>query len=359
MISWVKKLVTVGALACMLMTVAGCGGNSEQSAQKDDKGDKELNLFIWSEYIPDSVIKKFEDESGIKVNVSNYSTNEECLAKVESSAEGTYDIVVPDDFMIKIMKDKGLLQKFDKDKITNLKNIYPNYMSQYYDPDNEYSVPYLAGTVLIAVNTDKVKKNITSFNDLLDPEFKDSIVAVDEERIIIGYALKALGYSMNDTDEAHLAQAKAWLQKLMPNIKVFDSDSPKTEMISGETSIGLIYNAEAALAMKENPAIKIVYPKEGMQRFIDSFCITAGSKHKEAAEQFINFILRPEIAAEITQSYPYTSVNEAAKDLLSDEYKNNPASSIPPDVLNTQGEFMKDVGDATPKFDEIWSEVKK
>ena len=145
----------------------------------------------------------------------------------------------------------------------------------------------------------------------------------------------------------------------MPNIKVFDSDSPKTEMISGETSIGLIYNAEAALAMKENPAIKIVYPKEGMQRFIDSFCITAGSKHKEAAEQFINFILRPEIAAEITQSYPYTSVNEAAKDLLSDEYKNNPASSIPPDVLNTQGEFMKDVGDATPKFDEIWSEVKK
>jgi len=348
-----KKLLICFMLTTLILGLTGCG--SEKSSET---AAKELNVFIWSEYIPDSVVKQFESEYGIKVNISNYASNEECLAKLESSAKGTYDIVVPGDFMINIMKDKQLLQKLDKDKISNLSNIYPTYLNQYYDPNNEYSVPYQTGTVLIAVNTDKVKKTITSYKDLLDPEFKDSIVAIDEERVIIGDALKAQGYSINDTDPAKLTAAKDFLQKLMPNIKVFDGDSPKTEMISGETSIGLIYNAEAALAMKENPAIQVVYPKEGMYRFIDNFAVPAGAKNKEAAELFINFILRPEIAAEITKEYPYTSVNEAAKSLLTDDYTKNKASNISTEEMN-RGEYVKDVGDATPAFDQIWSEVKK
>ncbi|WP_196594542.1 polyamine ABC transporter substrate-binding protein [Pectinatus sottacetonis] len=346
-----RKLVVLLVL-CFCLLAAGCGGSTSGSA---DKG--ELNLYVWTQYIPDSVIKQFEEKYGIKVNVSNYTTNEECLAKLESSPKGTYDIVVPGDFMIKIMKEKHLLQKLDKEKIPNIKNVYKTYLNQYYDPGNEYSVPYQTGTVLLAVNTDKIKEPITSYADLIKPQYKNSIVSIDEQRVVIGIALKALGYSINTIDDAKLAQAKAFLQKLMPNIKVFDGDSPKSEMISGETSIGLIYNAEAALAQKQNPAIKIIYPKEGMYRFIDNFAIPAGAKNKANAELFINFILEPKIAAEITKVYPYTSVNEAAKTLLPKDYTDNKASNIPVDVMD-KGEFVKDVGANTPKFDQIWSEVK-
>jgi spermidine/putrescine-binding protein len=352
----IGKWIALGFMLVMLIVgITGCG-SSDSGEVKKDRG--ELNLYIWTEYIPDSVIQKFEDEYDIKVNVNNYSTNEECLAKLQSSASGTYDLVVPGDYMIQIMKNKDLLQKLDLDKVTNLHNVYDTYLNQYYDPGNQYSVPYATGTVLLAVNKDKIKDPINSYKDLIKPEYKDSIVAIDDERVIVGIALKALGYSINEVDEAKLAEAKAFLEKLMPNIKVFDGDTPKTEMISGETSIGIIYNAETALAMKENSNIVAIYPKEGMYRFIDNFAIPKGANNKEAAELFINFILRPEINAEIMKAYPYTSVNQAAKDLLPEDYKNNTASNIPT-IEMEKGEFVKDIGENTPKLDEIWSEVKK
>lgn len=356
----IKKIVSLAAVATITMSLlAGCGDSSGSSGDSASSGDKgELNIFNWTEYIPDSVVQEFEDEYGIKVNYSTYSSNEECLAKVQSSAEGTYDLVVPSDYMVTIMKEKGLLEELDKDKITNLGNIYDSYLNQSYDPGNKYSIPFDTGSVVIAVNKDTVKDSITSYKDLIKPEYKNSIVALDDQRVMIGIALKALGYSLNEVDDSKLAQAKDFLTKLTPNIKSFDSDTPKTALITGEASVGVIWNAEAALANQEKSNIDVVYPKEGMYKFIDNFAIPKGAKNKENAELFINFILRPEINKEIVESYPYTSVNKAAKDMLPDTYTNSKASNIPTDEMD-KGEFVKDLGDATAKYDKIWSEIKK
>lgn len=352
-----NKIIAIAVIGAMSMTsLIGCSGSSGSEDSSGDKG--ELNIFNWTEYIPDSVISEFEDEYGIKVNYSTYSSNEECLAKVQSSAEGTYDIVVPSDYMVSIMKQKGLLEEFDKDKITNLGNIYDSYLNQEYDPGNKYSVPLDTGAVVLAVNKDIVKDKITSYKDLIKPEYANSIVALDDQRAVIGLALKALGYSLNEVDESKLEEAKAFLAKLTPNIKLFDSDTPKSALITGEASIGFLWNAECAIAMQEKSSIDVVYPKEGMYKFIDSFAIPKGAKNKENAELFINFILRPEINKEIVEAYPYTSVNKAAKDLLPDSYKNNAASNLPASEMD-KGEFVKDLGDSTTKFDKIWSEIKK
>ncbi len=348
----IKKIISITIIGVISLTaMTGCG-----SGKSKEKG--ELNVFNWTEYIPESVVKQFESEYGIKVNYSTYSSNEECLAKLQSSAQGTYDLVVPSDYMVSIMKKKGLLEKLDKDKITNFHNVNDVYLNRDFDKGNEYSVPFDTGAALIAVNTNVVKEDIKSYKDLLNPKYKNSMVVLDDQRILIGIALKALGYSLNETDDAKLAQAKAYLEKLKPNIKLYDSDSPKSSLISGEASIGLTWNAEAALAMNQNKNIKVVYPQEGMYIFIDNFAIPKGAKNKEAAELFINFILRPEINKKIVEAFPYKSVNKAAEDSLPDSYKNNPASNIP-DKEMIKGESVKDVGAATAKFDKIWSEIKQ
>ncbi|PRR81009.1 polyamine ABC transporter substrate-binding protein [Clostridium vincentii] len=345
----VKKMLAFAMVAVLASTaVVGCGKSSSQ---------EELNVFNWTEYIPSSVIVKFEEETGIKVNYSTYSSNEECLAKVESSAEGTYDVIVPSDYMVTIMKEKGLLEELNKDNITNFSNVSDVYLNKEFDKDNKYSVPFDAGAALLAVDTAVVKDNITSYNDLLNPNYANSLVVLDDQRALIGIALKALGYSLNETDDAKLAEAKVYLENLKPNIKAYDSDSPKTLLINGEASIGFLWNAECALAMDEKSSIKPVYPKEGMYLFIDSFAIPKGSKNKDNAEKFIDFLLSPEISKMVTDEFPYKNVNNAAYESLEESYKNNGASNVPDEEM-AKGEFVIDVGDATTKFDKLWAEVK-
>ena len=196
------KKIKLLVLFILLLGLTGC-------SQKYENG--EVNVFNWSEYIPDSVIRQFEKEYDIKVNYSTYSSNEECLAKVMSSKTGTYDILVPSDYMVDIMLKKDLLEKIDTASLTNFSNLDPNYLNQSYDPNNDYSVPFIAGGVVIAVNKQKIEENITSYNDLLNPKYKDSIVLLDDERVVIGIALKANGYSLNDTNDYALAEAKEFL----------------------------------------------------------------------------------------------------------------------------------------------------
>ena len=357
LIKRLKKIICFTVIGILsLTTLLGCGSSSSGSGKIEEK--KELNVFNWTEYIPENVVQEFEKEYGIKVNYSTFSSNEECLAKLQSSAEGTYDVVVPSDYMVSIMAQKGLLEKLDKDKLTNFGNVNKVYLDKDFDKGNEYSVPFDTAAGIIAINTDVVKEDIKSYKDLLNPKYINSMVVLDDQRALIGIALKALGYSLNETDDAKLAEAKAFLEKLKPNIKLYDSDSPKSALINGEASIGFTWNAEAALAMAENKNIKVIYPQEGMFMTIDNFAIPKGAKNKETAELFINFILRPEVNKEIVEAFPYKSVNKAAADLLPDSYKNNPASNIP-DSEMAKGESVKDLGEATAKFDKIWSEIKQ
>ncbi|WP_040292562.1 spermidine/putrescine ABC transporter substrate-binding protein [Acetonema longum] len=355
--SRLAKVLCIMILAAFL--VAGCGGQKAGDSGNKEKLASELNLFIWSEYIPQAVLDKFQEKYGIKVNLSHYSSNEEMLAKLQAGGASQYDLAVATDYMVEIMlkQKQPIIQAFDVNNIPNLKNIDPQYKNKFFDPDNQYTVAYMCGSVLLAVNTDKVKEPVKSYKDLLNPGLKNSLVVLDDQRAIIGIGLKILGYSLNETDPRKLAEAKAQVAKLIPNIKAYDSDSPKTLLINGEAAIGYVWNAEASLAKKENPAIEVVFPEEGMYLWQDNFVLTHGAPHKREAELFMNFILEPEISLLISKEFPYTNPNMEAVKLLDKALLEDKAVYPPTEAL-AKGEFLKDLGQATRVYDEIWSELK-
>ena len=349
-----KKMLSFIVITAMLVTMlAGCG--SKSSAGKNG----ELNIFIWTEYVPDSVIEKFEEETGIKVNVSTYSSNEDMLAKVKSESEGTYDIVQPSDYMVEQMASQGMLEELKTDNLKNLSNIGESYLDPSYDPGNKYSVPYQGGVAGIAVNTSKVKKNITSYDDLFDSSLKNSIVALDDYRAVIGMTARSMGYSMNETDPAVLSKIQDKLLTLKNNVKLYDSDSPKSALISGDCTVGYVWSAEIALAMEENPDIKVVYPTEGAYLFMDNWAIPKGAKNYDNAMKFIDFMLDAENAQMVLEEFPYLSPNTKAVEAMGEDYSKNEAKNPPAEVIK-KGEYVKNLDADTLKiYDEMWTKLKQ
>lgn len=352
----IKKIGSVVLAIVFLISTLSYGIWSFAKGSDDAK--QELNVFNWSEYIPQSVIDKFEQTYNIKVNYSTYSSNEEMLAKIMAGG-GDYDIAVASDFMVEILIKQGLISEINKNNISNIKNLDPQFMNLPFDKGNKYSLPFMWLAGIIAYDSSKVEDGaITSYADLWKPEFKNSLVVLDDQRAIIGITLKKLGYSINETSPEALAKAKEELAKLQPNIKAYDSDSPKTSLINGEAKAIFAWGAEGCLAKRENPNVKYVIPKEGLFLEQDNFVIPKQAKNVEAAELFINFILEPEISAEISKAFPYGNPNLAAheyidKDILEDK------AVYPPDEDVKKGEYLKDIGEDVAKFDKIWSQVKQ
>jgi spermidine/putrescine-binding protein len=324
---------------------------------------KELNLYAWSEYIPPQLLQDFSKEYGVKVNYDTYSSNEELMAKLQAGASG-YDVIVPSDYTVAIMIKQGLLEPLDLGQISNLPNVADNFRNPAYDPGNKYTVPYQWGTVGLVVNTQKVTRSLTSWNDLWDPAFKSRVVLLDDEREDLGMVLLTLGFDKNSVDPKQLNDAKIKMQQLLPNVKLFDSDSPKTALLSGEVWLGQTWNGEAALAHQQNPAIDYICPKEGCGIWFDNLAIPKGAPHKDAAMAFLNFILRPEESILITKAFPYSNPNKAALELLKSKepdtyqaYMNFRATNPSTDDIKNAHSVI-DVGDATTLWDQIWTEVK-
>ena len=349
-----KKMLSIIVITAMLVTMlAGCGSKSSEGKNG------ELNIFIWTEYVPDSVIEKFEKETGIKVNVSTYSSNEDMLAKVKSESEGTYDIVQPSDYMVEQMASQGMLEELKTDELKNLSNIGESYLNPSYDPGNKYSVPYQGGVAGIAVNTSKVKKDITSYDDLFDSSLKNSIVALDDYRAVIGMTARSMCYSMNETDPAVLSKIQDKLLTLKNNVKLYDSDSPKSALISGDCTVGYVWSAEIALAMEENPDIKVVYPTEGAYLFMDNWAIPKGAKNYDNAVKFIDFMLDAENAQMVLEEFPYLSPNTKAVEAMGEDYSKNEAKNPPAEVIK-KGEYVKNLDADTLKiYDEMWTKLKQ
>ena len=354
-----KKVISMLLTAGLVLGLTACAGGGGDSGEASASGKGELNIFVWTEYVPESVVSAFEEKTGIKVNVSTYSSNEDMLAKVKAESEGAFDIVQPSDYMVKQMIDQDMLQKLEKEKLTNLSNISEAYANPSYDPSGEYSVPYLGGVGAIAVNTGKITASVSKYADLFTADFKDSLVVLDDFRATIGMAARSLGYSMNETDPAKLEEIKIQTLKLKDNIKLYDSDSPKSALISGDCTAGFCWSAEAALAMEENPDIQIVYPEEGAYLFMDNWCITKGAKNVDAATEFINYMLEAETGKSVSEEFPYLQPNKAAVELLGSEYADNPAKNVPEDVIS-KGEYVENLDtDTLEIYDSIWTELKK
>jgi spermidine/putrescine-binding protein len=392
-----KRLFNLRPLAALLilsLLVAACGGGDESNATGDSGGaaaegfscpepsprmevtSTEVNLFVWTEYIPQEAIDCFEEVYNIQVNKDEYSTNEEMYAKL-SAGGATYDLVQPTDYIVQLMIRQNLLQKLDKSKLPVLAGFDLNYLDQHFDPGNEYTIPYQAGTDAIVVNTDVITELPDSWADLWNPAYEGRMVSLDDSRAIIGITLLTLGYGVNATDPAQLEEAKAKLAELMPNIKLFDSDSPKTALIGGDVDLGITWTGEAFLAQQENPAIQYIYPSEGAIAWQDNYAIPTGAPHLDAAYAWLNYSLQPDVFWMMLRDFPFTNPSTAALDYakgndmvvedlngemttlgaLYEIYMNSNITNTPAEALNA-AHRIEDVGDALPIYDQIWTEVK-
>jgi len=318
---------------------------------------KELNLFCWSEYVPQSVIDAFTAKTGIKVNVQNYASNEEMLQKLLSGG-GQYDLIQPSEYIVEAMMKEDMLMPLDHSLIPNIVNLAPEFRALDFDPNNKFSVPWMAGTVGIVVNVEQIKDPITGYADVFQEKYKGQIVVLDDAREIVSWALAANGLPMNEINDETIEKIRPTLQSWLPLVKVYDSDSPKTAMLNGDVAIGLVWSGEGALLLDQAPEkFKWVLPKEGTHLFVDSLVIPKTAKHPKNAEMFINFILEPEISAMISADFPYLNPNAAARKLLSPEQLANVAS-FPPDEVVSELQTFKDIGEQASVVDDLVTTIK-
>jgi spermidine/putrescine transport system substrate-binding protein/spermidine/putrescine transport system permease protein len=316
---------------------------------------EELNLFAWSEYVPQSVLDGFTKETGIDVNYETYASNEEMLAKLMSGA-AAYDVIQPSEYTIEALVKEKQLMKLDHAQLPNLKNIGKEYWGQPHDPKLEYSVPYMSGTVGIVINTEKVKDPITGYADVFQPKHKGRIVILDDALEVVTWALATAGLDPQAVTKANLEKVRPIIAKWLPLVKVYDSDSPKTALLNGDVDLGVVWSGEAAILIQEQgKKFRYVLPKEGAHMFIDNVAIPKGAENAGAAHKFINYILRPDVSAQISKEFPYTNPNMAARKLLTPAELANEAS-YPPG--NPKLSTFRDIGPMASEVDKMFTDLK-
>lgn len=344
-----KKLLSVLLALSMLAALPLLSSAEEE---------KVLNIFSWDGYVDyASVIQPFEQQTGIKVNYAPFSTNDEMFKKLQENGASEYDLVIASDYILNTARLEGLMLPLDKEQLPNFANLDERFISQYFDPDNEYVVPYMSGIPLIVYNPDMVQIEIDGFEDLWDPSLADSIGLIDDARVSIGMVLLSMGQSMNTTDDAVLAQAKEKLFALRENIHVLEYENLHNSLISGDISVAYTFTPYVALALDANPNLQVVWPKEGLGFGIDGAFIPANAPHPDNAHTFLNYLLDGQVAATTAEWQYYCTPNAAAQEFLSDAYKNNPVFNGIYDRFG-DAEYVMNLGADESKFQDIWTEFK-
>ncbi|MCL2497683.1 MAG: spermidine/putrescine ABC transporter substrate-binding protein [Symbiobacteriaceae bacterium] len=320
---------------------------------------KELIIFTWAEYINPDVIAAFEAETGITVNFSFFDRNEEMLTKLDAAGGVGYDLVLASDYIIAEAAAAGLVQELDYSLIPNAQDIEPAFLGQFYDPEDTYTIPFAAGTPLIIYDPAKVNIPVTGYASLWDPSLANSVVVFDDARLMVGFTMMMLGGSLNSTDPELIKAAEEKLYELKGNILALDYDTAHEKMISGEALAALMFTSGITRSLEERPDLEIVYPEEGMGFGIDCFFLPSGAANTANAHLFLNFILRGDMAAELSNYAGYINCVATAKDYLPQEVLENKALYIPAEILGN-AEFMENIDlAATELIDDAWTRFKQ
>lgn len=328
----------------------------------------EIYFYNWGDFIDMDTLAQFEAEYGVRVIYDVYDSNEDMMAKVRAGNSG-YDIVVPSDYAVQMLIEEGLLQPLDHDRLENLRHIDPDYLNTYFDPDNRYSVPYMFGLTGIAYNSEFFPDGVTSWAALFDLEqlaaIRGQFSMLDDERETPGAALKFLGHSYNTTAPEALQQAQELLIAQKPFLAAYNSADVNRKMASGEYVIAHCWSGSAMQArtgldgeFSGNPAINFVIPQEGGAIWMDNLAILSESANAYSAHVLINFLMRPEIAAQNADYVGYITPNQAAIPLMSEEVQTLYATGFAPDdELLTRLEWIERT-EATAVFTDLWTVVK-
>ena len=317
-----------------------------------------LNVYSWAQEIPHNIIERFEKETGIEVNYTSYDSNEIMYAKLRTNNRG-YDIVEPSSYYIERMRRQDMLEKLDQSKLSNFKNLDPFFINQAYDPGSQYSIPFIWGTTGIFYNSDYFnKKDALAWSDLLKTKFHNQLMLLDDARHVFAAALRMQGYSVNDQDPDHVKKAYIKLKELIPNVRLFNNDAVTSLLIDEDVSIGMALSGDVASAKRENDKLQFVFPKDGFEIWIDNFVILKNAPHLENAYLFLNFLMRPEIAKEVSLKINYSTANLVARQMMPADVKNNPIL-YPPLATLKRGEIQSDNGDdVSALFEKYWELLK-
>lgn len=337
--------VASALLIVLLLGLTGCG----QSKQT-------LVVYNWEDYIGEETIAKFEQEYNCQVQYVRFSTNEDMYTKIKAGG-ANYDVAFPSDYMIERMINEDMLETIDVTQLENFNQVRPDLIGLDYDPNNQFSVPYMWGTVGILYNTTMVSQPITSWKSMWDPQYTGGIIMMDSIRDSIGITLKMLGHSLNTRDEADLQDAKQALIEQAPLVKAYVVDLAKDMMARNEGTMALVWSGDAAVAMATNPDLEYVVPEEGSNIWFDGMVIPKGGKNKDLAMKFIDFMCRPDIAFDNADYIGYSSPITAAIEQMDDEIKNNPG--FYPDLTQSPDlEVFYDLGSYTSIYEELWTQIK-
>ena len=317
----------------------------------------EITVYNWYDYIDMEVLDIFEQETGIHVNYVNFPQNEDMYTRVSTGA-GSYDVIIPSEYMIERLLKEDLLETLNLDNIPNMANVLDNLLDPSYDPGNAHSVPYMWGTLGIVYNTEMVTEPVTSWGALLDEQYAGAIIMMDSMRDTIGLALKYLGYSMNTHDEGELDEARALLLKQKDDglVAAYILDDAKNQMVADQAAMAVMYSGDALWAMEKNDKLAYVIPEEGSNIWVDGMCIPKGSAHKEAAECFINFMCRPDIARKNMEYIYYSSpIKQVVEELSEDELASTAMN--PTDEMVARCEYYHDISDVAYLYDDVWTDV--
>lgn len=342
-------------LCCMLLPLGIMLGGCSESTSSESRRPT-LYYFTWSDYLDPKTITKFETARNVRVVVDTFSSNEELLAKVQTGMTG-YDVVVPSDFMAGIMNELGLLATLDLERIPNVQALEPHLQMLPFDPEHQFAIPYLWGTVGIGYNADVVIDPPTSWEVLWDPEFSGRISLLNDEREVFGMALRSLGYSLNSIDPLAIQEAKQKLIAQKPLVKAYTSEQFDQLLVAGEVVLAHAWGGPVARAMRERPSIRYVIPREGGTIWTDCLAVLASSQNQELAMEFINFLLDEEVALVTSQRLLFASANRHVRNRLEPALRNNTAI-YPPDEVLSRMEWMEDVRGAIRHYDRAWTELK-
>lgn len=356
--------LTAGALlsAGALGSLAGCGGGASQGGSETAaKGEGVVNIYTWQGYVPPDVVTRFQDETGISINYSYFSTNEEMLAKLEATKGGEYDIILSTDYSIDIANKEGLVQKLDLDRLPNIKNIDPRLRYQYYDPDGDLSIPFWISSSAILYNPAKTDLKFESFADLADPSLENNVVVTDSSRDVIGTSLAAIGYDFNTTDVNEIEAVRPFLKELRPSIKAFNTDSPEFVVTAGDAIASFHTGAQAVAGLLEDPSLAVSYPKEATTLAIDALFVPSQAPNLDNAYTFLDWYMQGDVAAQAVEYTHYHNAN------ITDEYlqgiqplvDSNSVAVIPDEILDDFVLSQSLPADAQTLYNEIWTEFKQ
>ena len=347
-----KKMTLPVFLLVGLLGFSACTKKTETT-----KPARQVNLAIWGNYLAPEEQKLFTDKTGIQLNITNYSSNEELLAKLQAGASG-FDVIVPSDYMIEIMTKMGILEKLDRAQLSHFNEINPEFLGQTYDPKNEVSVPYAWSVTGIAIQRDLFKGTIKTWKDFFEnKELAGKISLLDDAREVLGAALKSKGLSYNTSNPADLKKAKDVLLDVRKRVKMFRSDMVDS-LVNKEVAAGQAYSTDSNQAWKKTQGhIDFVVPEEGSTFGMDNLAIIKGSKNVTEAHELINFMLQPQINALFVQNIMAGPVLLHTVDFLPEEIKKNKTLFPGPNFLKKM-EKIHDLGETTRLYDEAWTEVK-